>query len=71
MRRGARFCQKHGIKHFYDVGVLGILEKGEICLSTTNPNFVGCMGHPESFVYITSLALAAASTDKGVISEPV
>ena len=51
-------------------GYMGILAKGERALSTTNRNFVGRMGHPESEVYLTSPAIAAASAITGKISSP-
>ena len=51
-------------------GHMGILTKGETCLATTNRNFVGRMGHPESYVYLSSPAVAAASAITGKISHP-
>ncbi|MCQ1529899.1 3-isopropylmalate dehydratase large subunit [Lutispora saccharofermentans] len=51
-------------------GHMGILAKGERALSTTNRNFVGRMGHPESEVYLSSPAVAAASAITGRISSP-
>ncbi|MEI8349734.1 MAG: 3-isopropylmalate dehydratase large subunit [Candidatus Omnitrophota bacterium] len=51
-------------------GHMGILDKGEVALATTNRNFVGRMGHPESFVYLSSPAVAASSALKGRITHP-
>lgn len=51
-------------------GYMGILAAGERCISTTNRNFVGRMGHVDSEVYLASPAVAAASAVTGVISCP-
>jgi len=51
-------------------GHMGVLAKGEKALSTTNRNFVGRMGHPESEVYLSNPAVAAASAIKGRIAVP-
>ena len=51
-------------------GHMGILAKGERCVSTTNRNFVGRMGHPESEVYLASVPVAAASAVFGRIASP-
>ena len=51
-------------------GYMGILAKGERCVSTTNRNFVGRMGHTESEVYLVSPYTAAASAVKGFIAAP-
>ena len=51
-------------------GHMGILAKGERAIATTNRNFVGRMGHPESEVYLASPAVAAASAVLGHIGLP-
>ncbi|HHZ20125.1 MAG TPA: 3-isopropylmalate dehydratase large subunit [Firmicutes bacterium] len=51
-------------------GHMGILAKGERAVATTNRNFVGRMGHPESEVYLAGPAVAAASAVKGEIAHP-
>lgn len=51
-------------------GHMGILAKGERAIATTNRNFVGRMGHPESEVYLASPAIAATSAVTGKISSP-
>ena len=50
-------------------GYMGILAAGEKCIATTNRNFVGRMGHPESEVYLASPKTAAASAITGYITE--
>ncbi len=51
-------------------GYMGVLAAGERCLSTTNRNFVGRMGSPESEVYLAGPAVAAASAILGRIAGP-
>ncbi|MGM0651642.1 MAG: 3-isopropylmalate dehydratase large subunit [Bacillota bacterium] len=51
-------------------GHMGILAKGEKALATTNRNFIGRMGHPESEVYLSSPVVAAASAVAGTIVHP-
>ena len=51
-------------------GYMGILAEKERCVSTTNRNFVGRMGHVTSEIYLASPAVAAASAVAGIISWP-
>lgn len=51
-------------------GHMGVLAKGERAIATTNRNFIGRMGHPESEVYLSGAAVATASAIKGRITHP-
>ena len=51
-------------------GHMGILASGERCVSTTNRNFVGRLGHPGSEVYLSGVPVAAASAILGYIAGP-
>jgi 3-isopropylmalate/(R)-2-methylmalate dehydratase large subunit len=65
-----RQAMKEGLFEIFLEGYMGILAKGERAVTTTNRNFVGRMGHPESEVYLANPAVAAASAVLGRIGSP-
>ena len=51
-------------------GHMGVMGEGEVCLSTSNRNFPGRMGHPKALVYLSNPTVAAAAAVAGVIVHP-
>jgi 3-isopropylmalate/(R)-2-methylmalate dehydratase large subunit len=49
---------------------MGVVGEGEVCLSTSNRNFPGRMGHPKAQVYLSNPVVAAASAVAGMIVHP-
>ena len=65
-----RMCSEYTELRTMYGGHMGVMAAGEKCVSTTNRNFVGRMGHVDSLIYLASPEVAAASAIAGCIANP-